>query len=238
MTSLNLDAVHSSWHPLLEKALSKMDRHYLSALERQADWLPGPEKIFNAFSQPLKQVRYILFGESPYPRAASANGYAFWDAAVETLWSATGFSKPLNRATSLRHFIKMLLVAHRILPSNQLDQSSIAQLDHTHHLQTLDEVFNRMLEKGFLLLNASLVLSKQKVALEAKYWEPFLICLLEHFSSKSISLILFGKIAERLHKHEIVQKFDRIQSEHPYNTSFIHNQNVLQFFSSFNLLLK
>ena len=44
-----------------------------------------------------------------------ANGYAFWDAAVNELWSDNGLSKAVNRATSLRNFIKMLLVTEGAL---------------------------------------------------------------------------------------------------------------------------
>ena len=44
-------------------------------------------------------MRYVLFGESPYPRAQSANGYAFWDAAANSLWAEEGgLHQLLNRA--------------------------------------------------------------------------------------------------------------------------------------------
>ncbi|HAT31470.1 MAG TPA: uracil-DNA glycosylase, partial [Janthinobacterium sp.] len=49
--------------------------------------------------------------EGPYPRAASATGVCFMDGAVGALWSEAGLSKPVNRATSLRNFMKMLLLA-------------------------------------------------------------------------------------------------------------------------------
>src|SRR5687768_2561868 len=103
--------VHPSWHDCLNTALQQMDLTYLEKLKLTENWLPGPEKIFAAFSLPVSKVNYLLFGESPYPRPTSANGYAFWDAAVTELWSPLGMSKKVNRATSLRNFMKMLLVA-------------------------------------------------------------------------------------------------------------------------------
>src|SRR3989338_10453380 len=76
----------SSWHVLLHHACAQLPKAYLDFLSTHA-WLPGPEKIFNAFCLPLAKTKYILYGESPYPRAASANGFAFWDGAVKEIWS-------------------------------------------------------------------------------------------------------------------------------------------------------
>src|SRR5438477_1070015 len=98
----NLKIVHPTWHKCLQQGLNLLDKPYLQQISASDDWLPGPDKVFNAFSQPFDNVNYVLFGESPYPRRESANGYAFWDQAVHELWSATGFSKKVNRATSLR----------------------------------------------------------------------------------------------------------------------------------------
>ncbi len=77
MVNLALAGVHSQWRPLLEKALKTMDPDYLHALTHSDDWLPGKASLFAAFSLPLDDRRYLLLGESPYPRAQSANGYAF-----------------------------------------------------------------------------------------------------------------------------------------------------------------
>src|SRR5262245_7286900 len=113
-----------------------MDSSYISSLARSSNWLPGPNSIFNAFSLPLDHVNYVLFGESPYPRQESANGYAFWDASVNELWSATGLSKKVNRATSMRNILKMLLIAEGLLDKQQTSQEAIARIDKTHLVQT------------------------------------------------------------------------------------------------------
>src|SRR3990167_8971752 len=87
---LDFSVADSSWHAYLRTGLAAMDQHYLKQLTHSSSWLPGSKKIFNAFSLPLDRVQYVLFGESPYPRRESANGYAFWDHAVNALWSSSG----------------------------------------------------------------------------------------------------------------------------------------------------
>ena len=97
------------WRPLLKLAASEMDADYIQQIDSNVDWLPKIPQLFAAFSQPLSKTRYILLGESPYPRFTSANGYAFWDNAIDYIWSPTGLSKQVNRATSLRNLVKMFL---------------------------------------------------------------------------------------------------------------------------------
>ncbi len=77
--------------------------------------MPGSDQLLAAFKRERSGVRYLLIGESPYPRRESANGIAFYDAAVGSLWSEQGLSKPVNRATSLRNIIKTALLAEGLL---------------------------------------------------------------------------------------------------------------------------
>ncbi|STX28319.1 uracil-DNA glycosylase [Legionella beliardensis] len=225
---------HPTWHAILEKSLACMDNDYLDQIQQQTDWLPGLEKLFAAFKWPLTNIQYILLGESPYPRAESANGYAFWDNAVNAIWSAKGLSKEVNRATSLRNFIKMLLLARGDLKPDDLSQDAIAKLNKTHYCQTAHDLFLTMLNKGFLLLNATLVLS-QPVRLHAKQWRPFMASLLTQLAdyNSSIQLILFGYFAAQVPETAL---FKGLRSEHPYNISFITNPEVLDFFRPLDLL--
>lgn len=232
--------VDPSWQPILEKALETMSPDYLEQLEKHASWLPGKDSIFRAFSLPLSNTRYILFGESPYPRKVSANGYAFWDGNVKELWSNSGFSKEVNKATSLRNFIKMLLVSEKLLHSNDTSQEAISKLDKSIFVSSIDELFNHMLKHGFLLLNASLVLSQERVHIDAKAWQPFMYSLLSQLAHAhpEIKLILLGNIAKEIKKIPASQKFELFEAEHPYNISFIQNENVQKFFLPFHLLKK
>ncbi len=234
----NTNNVHPSWLPLLERAFTRLDAHYIEHLQQSSSWLPGKEMIFNAFSLPLTHTRYILFGESPYPRAESANGYAFWDNAVSEIWSKTGLHKPVNRATSLRNFIKMLLVADNQIVANNSTQPAIASVDKGKYIKTIAELFQNMQDHGILLLNASLVLSDLGVNKDAKNWQPFMACLLTEIARirQDIHLILLGNIAKRIKSMEAAEKFQHFQAEHPYNVSFISNIKVLEFFRPFELL--
>ena len=225
---------HSDWQDLLKEALDGVDKNYLEELYKDSLWLPGLQKLLAAFNRPLNHTKYILLGESPYPRLASANGHAFWDEAVQGLWSKTGFSKEVNRATSLRNWLKMLLVARGDL-HHDCSQAAIAALDKTPYWQTANQFFNGLLHKGFLLLNASLVYSENKVPYHAKQWRPFLHCLFSRLAqtNPSIQFILLGRIAGQVPEASF---FPCLIAEHPYNLSFIHNQKVLAFFKPLDLL--
>lgn len=238
--NLIIESADPTWHATLSSALAAMDSDYLTCLSRRLDWLPGPQNMFNAFKLAKPHISTVLLGESPYPRAQSANGYAFWDAAVGPIWSENGLSKPTNRATSLRNFIKMLLVANHALEPNNVSQAAIAALPKDNFVQTLSELFSNMLSKGFLLLNASLVLSNMAVSKEAKYWFPFVQHILTTLCAENsnIQLLLFGKIAQRLEPILPQLRCDQLICEHPYNVTFIHNKAVIKFFRPLNLLQK
>lgn len=231
-----IEATHPQWHEILIKALQRVDKAYLQQLEENKDWLPGITKLFAAFSLPLNETRYILLGESPYPRPQSANGYAFWDDAVQTLWSLSGLSKEVNRATSLRNWLKMLLIARGALHEDY-SQTAIAALDKSQYWQTGKEFFNSLLRKGFLLLNASLVYSENKVRFHARHWQPFMHSILAQLEEikPALQLILFGRIAKEIPE---VKFFSCLIAEHPYNLSFITNPQVLAFFKPLDLLYR
>lgn len=234
----NLNATDTTWRTCLSEGLNKIDPTYLEKLIQSKEWLPGREHIFNAFSLPVEKVNYVLFGESPYPRAKSANGYAFWDAAVDELWSPTGLSKAVNRATSLRNIIKMLLVAEDLLQPNQTSQANIAALNKEKLVQTNHELFTNFVNHGFLLLNTSLVLQPTPVKADAIAWYPFVKHLLDFLyeNHPPRQLILFGSIANTIDKLITRQAIEKLYAEHPYNITFITNPKVIEFFRPFHLL--
>lgn len=239
-TFLHQTHYHSSWHSTLEAGLKSMNANYLQTLLDDKNWLPGIHNIFNAFSLPMNEVNFVLLGESPYPRVESANGYAFWDQAVGPLWSNTGFSKAVNRATSLRNFMKMLLVADKKICIENMQQATIAKLDHSLFIQTNQQLFQRLLDHGFLLLNASLTLhiaqSVMNVKTSAQHWQPFLKTIFHAFSKKPPILLLFGNIAQHSAKKIEVMHFPNIVAPHPYNLSFISHPDVIKLFKPLELL--
>lgn len=238
MNTQILKSVDPSWQPLITEAIKALDQDYWQHLLNQNDWLPGHDTLFNAFSLPLSQTHFILFGESPYPRKQSANGYAFWDAAVTDLWSENGLSKPVNRATSLRNFIKMLLVSDGFLALENTTPNEIAQLEKKLFVSNIAEFFNNFLNHGILLLNASLVYDDQKVSRHVKQWQPFVKKLLALISQTkpNVELILFGNLAKTIQLLPEAKYFSQFCCEHPYNLSFIANQNVQTYFKKFRLL--
>jgi uracil-DNA glycosylase len=228
---------------MLIDALAAVDADYLSQLLHSKDWLPGIDNLFSAFRRDRLGVRYVLVGESPYPRRQSANGIAFYDAAVNELWSGTGLSKSVNRATSLRNLIKTALLAEgyiEIDSQGKISQASIARVDKSGMVKTLSEVFHALENNGFLMLNATPVLHpERKPSLEAKYWHGFLVRLLERLAdslNQTVTLVLWGKIAELIESLEVADRYHKLVCEHPYNLSFIQNPKMNSLFRELKLL--
>lgn len=247
-----LDLADPSWRPALRaglEALAAAHPAYLPAL-LEDQYLPTGGRLFAAFAQPLPAVRYVLVGEGPYPRAESATGFCFMDGAVTSLWSAGGLSKPVNRATSLRNFMKMLLVADGRLQPGHTSGAALAHIAEEANapgsalIQTRAELQQNLTERGFLLLNAALVFRPHVPPLkEAKAWQAFLQCVLEALAGHAQkngttvpTLVLWGKIAEQLQAVPALARFPQAASEHPYNLSFILNPVMQALFAPMHLL--
>jgi uracil-DNA glycosylase len=235
-----------SWRPHLLAGLEAMmaaTPDYLPTLAGD-DYLPTNGRLFAAFALPLACVRYVLVGEGPYPRAESATGVCFMDGAVGDLWSATGMSKPVNRATSLRNFMKMLLVADgRLQPGDTggaaLAPVARAALADGGTIRTLAELQHNLLAEGFLLLNASLVFRAHVAPLvDARAWAPLLRAVFAALAAERHmpTLVLWGKIAEALQKVPEVAAFPQARAEHPYNLTFIDNPKMQELFGPMHLL--
>ncbi|MFT5503476.1 MAG: uracil-DNA glycosylase [Gammaproteobacteria bacterium] len=237
--------VHESWRIILRQSLTEVDQDYLNHLATDTHWLPGADSLFAAFRTDLLNLRYILIAESPYPRRESANGIAFFDATVESLWSENGLSKAVNRATSLRNIMKTAILAEGLQSadkSGKLSQALIAEMDKQKLISTAPELFTGWQTAGFLLMNATPVLDpNRKPAKEALFWTAFLDTLLELIEIQSkypIKLVLWGKIAASIDQLKGARHFERIQCEHPYNLSFIDNTEMRDLFASLKLLQK
>jgi uracil-DNA glycosylase len=235
--------VHFEWVDLLRNAFDEMDKAYLDELLHSSSWLPGIDLLFNAFKRDRRHVRYVLIGESPYPRQTSANGIAFYDAAVTDLWCATGLSKSVNRATSMRNIIKTALFSEGyIQPDSEgkISQASIAKLDKSRLVQTMPELFENLQVSGFLMLNATPVLyHDRKPVQEAKFWQGFLLSLLKQLgemADQPMTLVLWGKIAETIDTMDLTEQYSKLVSEHPYNISFIQNLTMQRLFNEVSFL--
>lgn len=247
-----LKLAHPSWQPILLQgleAIAQADPDYLPALA-QSTYLPTNGRLFAAFSIPLDAVRYVLVGEGPYPREESATGVCFMDGAVESLWSEKGLSKQVNRATSLRNFMKMLLVADGMLSAENTSGEALthvalhARAIGSPFIQTLTDLQANLTRHGFLLLNASLVYRPDVPPLkDAKLWQPFMKTVLNALADHAVemhrqppTLVLWGKIAEQLDSLHLTARFPKAVSEHPYNLSFILNPTMQSLFKPMRLL--
>jgi len=238
-------AVHADWRQILQQALAGLQPEYLDSLLQDDSWLPGSERLLAAFRRDLSGLRYLLIGESPYPRRESANGIAFYDAAVTGLWSEQGLSKPVNRATSLRNLVKTALLAEGLLQqdeSGRITQQAIAALDKNGLIQTLAELFENLERAGLLMLNATPVLHPgRKPAQEARHWESFLerlLALIAASVAQPVTLLLWGRIARLVEKMPASASYDKLVCEHPYNISFIDNADMRRLFGKLQILQK
>ncbi|PWR23602.1 uracil-DNA glycosylase [Zavarzinia compransoris] len=226
------------WLAIVEAAARRVDPAYLAALSGQ-EWLPGPALMLAALRLvPIEGVRAVLIGESPYPRAQSARGEAFYDGAVGPLWGPGGLAKPVNRATSLRNIMKMLLVAAGHISADARAEE-IAALDPgaLGLVATMDELFRRIRAEGILCLNAIPVLTAAK-ARDAKAWSGFMDVFLAglHRARPDATLLLFGNFARNLGQLPGAAGFSVLAAEHPYNIGFINDPAVQAFFRPLDLL--
>ena len=240
-----LSRAHSSWRPHLIKGLEAVGRahpDYLPALALD-NYLPTEQRLFAAFALPLPSVRYVLVGEGPYPRAESATGVCFMDGAVGSLWCEGGLSKPVNKATSLRNFMKMLLVAEGSLQAHDTGGGALAPIAAAARsdgsIQSLAQLQDNLTAQGFLLLNASLVFRAHVApVVDARAWLPFLQVVLDALVevTPAPTLVLWGKIAEQVRKLPGTERFAQVLSEHPYNLSFIQHEAMQELFRPMRLL--
>ncbi len=228
--------VDNSWLELLTNALLELDSNYLEFILKSKDYIPNNNKIFNAFKTlPKNRVKYILFGQDPYPREQSAIGYAFIDGAVKEIFTKNSLSKEVNRATSLRNFIKMILVNMNRLNPNNTTKEAILEVKKDDLINSIFQLKNNFEKNGVLLLNTALIFTDKKSSkYHIKMWQPFINYLLNNID-RNIELILFGNSAKDIKKN-LNPPQKSIEIEHPYNISFINSKKAHNLFGKMDLL--
>lgn len=229
--------IQNDWKPIVDKALNSLDREYLEYLRQNKGYFPDFNNFLNAFKTlPKANTKAILFGQDPYPRKQSAIGYAFIDGMVEEIFSPSGFSKQVNRATSLRNFLKMQLKAQGYL-HDVTTQEAIKNIPKDNLIKTITDLKNNFEKNGILLLNRALIFTdKKETRVHVKAFKPFMKSLLAQIKDMQIDLILFGNEAKTI--HELLPQnhnFNLLNTPHPYNVSFIQNEVVLKHFSKIKL---
>ncbi|WP_457603116.1 uracil-DNA glycosylase [Nitratifractor sp.] len=237
---LVMNGVAREWEPILLPALESLETEYREWILGGEGYIPSKDRLLAAFSTLRPEdLRYILFGQDPYPRKESAVGYAFIDGRVKRIFSETGLSREVNRATSLRNFIKMSLAAEGALDCEDLSQQAIAALPKKGWIDSIDELRKNFEANGVLLLNTALLFStKEESKRHIKAWRSFVERLLQGLVSYRPGLILFGAHARDLRKLKGTEAFEAIELEHPYNVSFVCNSKAWELFGSMRLLRK
>lgn len=233
-----LSGVDESWKGVLRDSFEAFEDEYLEYILKSDDFFPDRDNFLNAFKTlPLDKTRYILFGQDPYPRYESAIGYAFIDGKVEKIFSDKGLSKEVNRATSLRNFIKMLLLCEGVLDKKELTQEKIASIDKKEFCSDIICLKNNFEKNGVLLLNMALIFSsKEKSGYHLKKWKKFIERVLENIKDRNITLILLGNASKEIEKMDVSKEFKKEIFPHPYNLSFIENDEVHRLFGPMHLL--
>ena len=231
--------VHPSWQEIINISYDKLSEEYREFLEEDRGYFPSYDNFLNAFKTlPLCNTKYILFGQDPYPREKSAIGYAFIDGAVDEIFSDNGLSKKVNKATSLRNFIKMLLVARGSLHKDECSPKEIAKIDKSELILDMMQLKDNFERSGVLLLNTSLIFTdKKSTSSHVKNFLPFMEELLSNLVGQNIQLIMLGNISKDIQKKlPHCKKFQIFQAMHPYNIDFIKDSSVIKFFEPMNLL--
>ncbi len=188
-------------------------------LEDQRPVIPEPSLIFHVFKRVAPhQVACVLFGEDPYPRAASANGIAFWDREIKS-W------RDKTNGNSLKNMLKALLVA-RGWATYETPIARCREIAGEKNLPRPDALFDRWLAQGIFLLNTSLTFSGPAAKkAHFDFWYPFhkmVIQALNRRRADAPFYILWGKKAQRW-QPVIAETIDRpekmILQGHP---TFIH----------------
>jgi len=231
-----IEKTHPSWHTILRTAFQALPCEYQAFLLSDKSYFPDKENLFNAFTLPLEETRYILFGQDPYPRRESAIGYAFIDGKVRALYGKNGLSTEVNRATSLRNFMKMAFVCEGEL-EDDFSKEAVIMIDKTPYIDSIMMLKENFEKNGVLLLNMALVFtSKQESKKHVKVWNVFVKSLLQQLQDKQIELILFGKMAQVVEKLEEAEAFKKHIMPHPYNISFITDARAHKLFGPMQLL--
>ncbi|MDR0408131.1 MAG: uracil-DNA glycosylase [Campylobacteraceae bacterium] len=231
--------IHNSWRQIVLNAYNALDDGYRTFLEADNGYFPNFSNFLNAFKTLSKEkTKAVLFGQDPYPRENSATGYAFIDGNVKNIFGDKGLSKEVNRATSLRNFIKMLLLCSGKLTLASLTQENISKLDKSKLITTIMELKDNFEANGVLLLNTSLIfVNKNDTSLHAKAFAPFMKTLLSQLANDEIELILFGNMAKDIKKLlPENHNFTLVQTCHPYNLEFITDKKVSDYFAPMRLL--
>ena len=145
-----------------------------------------------------RNVRIIIVGQDPYPRAESAVGISFLDGAVES------FQSP-RLAPSVRHVLQAIVVSRKLMgPQDNVDKLRAVLKDNIGETQT--EWFTSLATRcGVLWLNRSLTFGgkdPKTLQVHLTFWKPVIETILEEVvrarASSGLIVLLWGAKAADL----------------------------------------
>ena len=206
----NLDSVHESWVPILNKALKKYPELelFVQDARNKTHVYPNPENVFSVLKLGIDDIKVVILGQDPYHGPGQAMGLSF---AVPD-----GISTP----PSLRNIIKEVITDLGADPNTKIS-------------------LNKWVEQGVFLLNTILTVECGKpLSHSGQGWEKITdIILSELVSRKSgIVFMLWGKQAQKkiplLGNKQII-----LETAHPSPLSVRHGFFGSRHFSKANELL-
>ncbi|NQW08977.1 MAG: uracil-DNA glycosylase [Alphaproteobacteria bacterium] len=170
---------------------------------RRGRVFPGaPEKahMFRALDNPAPEnVRCVVLGQDPYPCPAFSTGRAF-EAGNVARWRELDkmFSK------SVRAFIQLIVAARTGNDAFAADFANwpamLTDIEHGRvNLEGPEDLADRWVNSGVLLLNSSLTLSRFNVDIDdhqsrghAALWRPFILAVLTHIAGRGVPTVYLG----------------------------------------------
>ena len=217
--------IHASWQHQLTPLFNLPSMVELNTqILPKCQFYPQPQNIFNVFRMPLNEVKVVILGQDPYPRAGQAVGYSF----------------AVDKTVSIPKSLK--IIQQEVLKEyGECDELQIAMQDRNwrtlHHWR----------QQGVFLLNTSLTVEKDRPGSHIRQWKPFTNEVIKLLAIQQPVWMLWGSYAheyEQLIKNytPTTSEAQILKSAHPASESYPGNtggfygckhfwqaNNILQF---------
>jgi len=189
--------IPSGWGPRLKDFILSEDFHKI--LQQLFDestngkrFTPVLKQLFRAFEEcPYKELKVVIIGQDPYPKAEIADGLAF------------SSSNTMKTPASLRYILKE--IEDTVYPDGY----------------KYDPDLTRWSKQGILLLNTALTTTVGQTATHIELWKPFIIYLLEQLGEYDSGLVyvFMGNRAKEWRVNVPVNNF-RFFTTHPAKAAY------------------
>lgn len=188
----------SGWADRLKGFILSEDFHnilkeLLSQSQNGARFTPVLKQLFRAFEEcPYNELKVIIIGQDPYPKAEVADGIAF----------SCGNTGQIQ--ASLRYMFK------------DIEDSVYPEGGYSH-----EPDLARWSNQGVLMLNTALTTTVGKIGVHVELWKPFLTYLFDMLSTYNNGLVyvFMGNKAKEWRTHIAKNNF-RFFTSHPASAAY------------------